>query len=510
MSDPPPTHRARVLGYAATVFLSSAILLVLEIVAGRLIAPYVGVSLYTWTSIIGVILAGLSLGNWLGGVWADRGATSRTAGLVIAGGGVYCIFSLALVSWAGTLVQARDMSLLGASFTLAAVLFLVPALLIGVVTPLLTTLALRLDPRPGHVVGRMNALAAVGSILGTFAAGYVLVQALGSRNLVLGCGLALLLLALPYLRGVRPVGALALTLAALGSGALMWKTNGLTSSCQRESAYFCIRVDDQSAEAPFGEARGLVLDHLLHGINHVEMPELLIAPYVHGLDELAHTQFARRYEQGLDWFFLGGGAYTQPRAVRALSPASRVTVAELDPAVTETARDELAVSLDGIRVLHQDARLALARQPKGSLDLVIGDVFHDVAVPYHLTTREFAAQIHERLRPGGLYAMNIVDAFPDPRLLKSIVATLRTVFQQVDVWMDGPPLANRITFIVTASDAPPLPNEIGARTGPARTWVRVTDMLDRFGMPMDKVPVLTDDYAPVEQLIADLLTGSGG
>lgn len=510
MSDSTVTaHRARVLGYAATVFLSSAILLVLEIVAGRLIAPYVGVSLYTWTSIIGVILAGLSLGNWLGGLWADRGATDRAAGFVLAAGGVYCILSLTIATWAGRLVQAEDMTLLGASFALAAVLFLIPALLIGVVTPLLTTLTLRLDPRPGHVVGRMNALAAIGSILGTFATGYVLVQTFGSRALVLGCGLALLLLAFPYLRGVRPVAGITIGLAALASGALMWRAGGLESSCQTESAYFCIRVEDLSAEAPAGEARGLVLDHLLHGINHMEMPELLIAPYVHGLDELAHAQFGERYEQGLDWFFLGGGAYTQPRAVRVLSPASRVTVAELDPAVTETARDELAVDLDGIRGLHQDARLALARQPTGGLDLVIGDVFHDVAVPYHLTTREFAAQIRERLRPGGLYAMNLVDAFPDPRLLKSVVATLRQVFQQVDVWMDGPPQADRITFILTASDAPPLPDEIPARTGPARTWLRVTDMLDRFGVTMDRVPVLTDDYAPVEQLIADLLIGSG-
>jgi len=167
-----------------------------------------------------------------------------------------------------------------------------------------------------------------------------------------------------------------------------------------------------------------------------------------------------------------------PRRLYSFSPSAPTidlpTSAELDPAVTETARDELAVDLDGIRVLHQEARLALGKLAPGSLDLVIGDVFHDVAVPYHLTTRELATQIRERLGAGGLYAMNPVDAFPDPRLLKSVVATLRQVFRQVDLWMDGPPLANRITFIVTASDAPPLPDEIPARTGPARSWSRVT------------------------------------
>ncbi|MGB5832134.1 MAG: fused MFS/spermidine synthase, partial [Thiohalocapsa sp.] len=96
-----PPRRGVLAGYAVTVFLSSALLLVLEIVAGRLIAPYVGVSLYTWTSVIGVILAGLSLGNWIGGVWADRGGNGRSVGLVLAGAGVYCILSLGLVDALG-------------------------------------------------------------------------------------------------------------------------------------------------------------------------------------------------------------------------------------------------------------------------------------------------------------------------------------------------------------------------------------------------------------------------
>jgi len=92
-----PDNRRLVYGYAFTVFLSSALLLVLEIVAGRLVAPYVGVSLYTWTSIIGVILAGLSVGNWVGGIWADRGGSGRSVGLVLAAGGIYCLLSLAIL-----------------------------------------------------------------------------------------------------------------------------------------------------------------------------------------------------------------------------------------------------------------------------------------------------------------------------------------------------------------------------------------------------------------------------
>ncbi len=150
------------------------------------VAPYIGVSLYTWTSIIGVILAGLSVGNWAGGIRADRGGNARDAGLALALSGIYCLLSLPALDLLGNVVQQHDFTLLGASFLFAAGLFFIPAALIGVVSPLLTTLALRLDPRAGHVVGRMHALAAIGSIAGTFVTGYWLVQSFGTRSLS-GC-----------------------------------------------------------------------------------------------------------------------------------------------------------------------------------------------------------------------------------------------------------------------------------------------------------------------------------
>jgi predicted membrane-bound spermidine synthase len=504
-----PLERRVLAGYAATVFISSALLLVLEIVAGRLVAPYVGVSLYTWTSIIGVILAGLSLGNWLGGVWADNGATGRSVGWVLAAGGLYCIASLALLSPLGAAVQQQGLTLLAASFTFAAVLFFVPAALIGIVTPLLTTLALRLDARAGHVVGRMHALAAVGSIAGTFAAGYWLVQRFGTRAVVLATGLALLALALPFLRRApRPALAL-LLVAVLGSLGLMGAAAGLRSSCDRESAYFCIRVVEQPEVAPPGAARGMVLDHLLHGINHLTEPDLLIAPYVHGLDELAYAYFLGAYDDGLDWFFAGGGAYSQPRALAALSPASSISVAELDPMVTLTAAESLGLEPAAMHIEHRDARLALAGSQR-RFDVIVGDVFHDVAIPYHLVTAEFAALVRARLTADGLYLMNVVDAFPDPRLIKAITKTLQLEFRHVDIWMDRVPQDPRVTFIISAGNGPRLPKTVPARRGFQRAWSRMTEDIMAFGTPPADIPVLSDDHAPVERLIAQLLLGKDG
>jgi predicted membrane-bound spermidine synthase len=508
----PHSDRARrraLRGYALTVFLSSALLLVLEIVAGRLIAPYVGVSLYTWTSIIGVILAGLSLGNWIGGVWADRGGDARAVGWVLATAGGYCLLSLVLLDPLGGALQARGLSLLSTVFLFTAALFFLPAALIGIVTPLLTTLALRLDPRAGHVVGRMHALAAIGSIAGTFATGYWLVQHLGTRGIVLGCGVALLVLALPFLRRVGRAAKIPLALGVvLMLGAILAR-DALRTSCDRESAYFCIRVVEQPEVPPPGSARGLVLDHLLHGINHLSEADLLVAPYVHGLDELVYAHFLGAYDDGLDWFFAGGGAYSQPRAVDALSPESAITVAELDPAVTLTAAESLGLAPEAMTIEHRDARLVLAGTEQ-RFDVIVGDVFHDVAIPFHLVTAEFARLVRERLRPDGLYVMNVVDSFPDPRLVKAIAKTLRTEFRHVDIWMDHVPEAPRFTFIVTAGNGPRLPKTVLARRGFERAWSRMTEDLMAFGTPPEALPLLTDDYAPVERLIAGLLIGREG
>lgn len=499
-------NRLLLIGFSLTVFLSSAALLVLEILAGRLLAPHIGVSLYTWTSIIGVILAGLSLGNWVGGVWADRGAGGRAAGLAMALAGVYAMLALPLMDLLAAALQSREVGLLASSFIFASTLFMPPAVAIGIVTPLLTTRALDLDPRAGHVVGRMHALAAIGSIVGAFATGYWLVQSFGSRAILFGTGVGLVLLAAPYLWRARPPLLAALVIAVLSSGALTLSRHGLQGACDRESGYFCIRVVDRSGDAPFGQARGMVLDHLLHGINHESEPRMMIAPYVHAIDEIAFDRFGERYAAGLDWFFLGGGSYTHPRAVQALSPDSRITVAEIDPEVTLTAVEKLFLEPERMRILHQDGRRALVAE-SGPFDIVVGDVFHDVAIPEHLVTREFAELVRERLRPDGMYLMNVVDAFPDPRLVRTIAKTLGEVFSHVDLWMDGVPGAERVTFVLSATNGERPPATVQARLGFERTWFRVTEKLMGLGAPVDELPLLSDDYAPVERLIAGLLLG---
>jgi spermidine synthase len=495
--------------YGLIVFLSSAVVMILEITAGRLIAPYVGVSLYSWTSIIGVVLAGLSLGNWAGGVWVDAGGGDREAGLALAAAAVATLGVVLMLTLVAPAVQAQPLGLMTASFLLALGLFFVPATCLGLVAPMLTTLALRRDPRAGRVVGRMHALAALGSIVGTFAAGFVLIQYFGTRAVIVGAGAGLLALSLPLLWASRGVAVAMLFLAMLVL-AVGTVRQGLATPCDEESQYYCIRVVDFSGAPLLGETRTLVLDHLIHGISHGPDGTLLFAPYAHLMDELIRQHLGPR-AGAASYFFAGGGSYSQPRATVTAFPDARVVVAELDPAVTRVAEESLFLAGDEVTVMHTDARLALSAAAPGTFEVVVGDVFHDVALPYHLTTVEYAALVRSRLKMNGIYVLNVVDVFPDARLVKSIMKTLAVEFRQVDVWLEGIPGGqSRVTYVISATDGPEPPLQLASAHGLARTWYRVTEPMVKSGTPMSALPVLTDDFVPVERLVSSLLIGVAG
>lgn len=508
--------RRRITLYATIVFVSSALLLLLEIVAARLIAPYVGVSLYTWSAVIGIVLAGLSIGNAIGGAWADRRATAGGAGAVLMAAGLSALMIPWLLLLAARTLQQLELSILLTSLSLVLVLFLVPAILIGIVTPLLTTLALSHSSRTGHIVGMMHALGATGSIIGTFAAAWWLIPALGSRNVVLTSGLLLLLSGLlliwpPATRRDRAITVTAVVAATgLGVGTLL--NPALASPCDRESSYFCIRTIDEGVHPDLGQARSLVLDHLLHGTNVENDGTYLSAPYVQLMQELMCRH--HHDKASLSAFFIGGGAYTQPRAFWLADMPVDITVAELDPTVTEVARETLFLDDSDMHVIHGDARVVLNTLPQGErFDIIVGDAFHDVSVPYHLVTREFAQLLERRLHDDGVYVLNLVDTYPDGRLVRALHRTLASVFEYVDVWLHKVPQGSaRVTYVLSASNAPTelaRTKRLHAVTRPLRSWTRVTDKLasdpDTHG-----IPVLTDDNAPVEQLISTLFTTGMG
>src|SRR3982075_1284296 len=230
------------------VFVSSCCTLILELVAGRILAPFIGVSLYTWTSIIGVVLAGISLGNYLGGRIADRWPQRRTLGILLAAGGLASLAILPLINIAtaiptaelidannrlgGALTVDRAALLILRIVVITTLIFFPPSFILGMVSPVVIKLTLRDLAHSGGLVGKVYALSTLGSIVGTFATGFVLVQLSGTRMIVLGVGIVLLLMAALFGDLLR-VGRAA---APLGVGLLLV---GLLVPARNVKAYGC-------------------------------------------------------------------------------------------------------------------------------------------------------------------------------------------------------------------------------------------------------------------------------
>ncbi|GAB4260604.1 MAG: hypothetical protein Kow0013_04260 [Pararhodobacter sp.] len=486
----------------ATVAAAS---LVVEIVAGRMLAPYVGMSLYTWTSVIAVVLAGFSAGHWIGGRLAEgtpeRALRANGWALVLAatttGGAVF-----ALRGASGPVIATLE-NPLAAIVTLSLLVFFLPSLFAGIPAPILSMIAVQAHPdRKGRALGAMFAAGAWGAILGTLAAGFLFISWLGSVGTLAVVTVVYAVLGLQSLMaagGLRDLGAG--VLAALLPGGLAACALTLPNPCTVESDYFCIRVIDATDDPRF-PVRMMVLDHLVHGIADATEPTAMLNPHVMMLDGLSRL----RMEGRAAWsaFFIGGGSYTVPRAWAAMDLPVAVTVAEVDPSVTQVAQEHFWYAPGDHRIVHADARQTLQREDT-TYDVIVGDAFSDIAVPQHLITREFFELVDSRLNPGGVYLMNVIDHTDRLDVLASLVRTARTVWPSVEVWADPAhdPRVTRRVFILLAGETRSPRTRIHHDGPLPADAVRVSAAsLDRILEARDPV-LFTDDYAPIDRLLGD-------
>ena len=482
----------------ALAFVTAGSVLIMEIVASRLLAPYVGVTLQTYTAIIGTVLAGISAGAFTGGRLADRVPPSRVLGPVIVVGGAFVLFALPMLRIVGHWSDSGGS--LGAVL-LAGGAFLLPAATLSMVSPLLIKLSMTSLATAGAAVGRVEASGTAGAIFGTFFAGFVLVARLGSNSILVAEGISLCVLGvvvhlLLNRRASRPLVA-ALVFAGMGLGSSQFRSQ----LCAYETRYFCVNIQADGGR-PGG--RLLFLDQLMHSYVDLDDPTYLAFEYVQGI--VAGIE-AVRPAGPVRAVHVGGGGFTVPQYLRETRPGSVNVVIERDAGLVKLDEEHLGlVQGNGLSAVSGDGRVVLAEQSAGDWDVVVGDAFSGEAVPWHLATREFTVTIHDRLRPGGLYALNVIDSPPKPgepgRFIRAEMATVASVFRHVAVATSDVAWTGQFgdNFVVYASDEP-LP--LAAIT--ANLEARGTGWNVHAGADLTRwigdAQVLTDEFAPVDQLL---------
>jgi spermidine synthase len=417
-----------------------------------------------------------------------------------------------------------------------ALVFFLPAVFLGTVPPVVAAAVVAGSDSRGSKLGELYAAGASGSIAGTFLTGYFLVDWFGSRASICGVSILLASLSLACSVGTGKSVAPALWLAlacSLGlvatSEDVMLRSIGETISLRPrvsglvysdESSFYAIQVRDVGDP---GETRVLQLDHLIHSYVRLGQPDDFGYPY----ENIYASVVKRLYPttDGVRTLFLGGGGFVLPRYIEQEYPTASIDVVEIDPAVVSAARAALGLPPETgsrINITIADARVFVADQlasPQDArrYDVVFGDVFQDLAVPFHLTTQEFAQMVRSLVgAKNGVYLANVIDINEEPhgRFLGAFVATLSRVFQNVYVFAAAPGTAAgaRDTFVCVASDRTlklqaPRSRVHGAALDPLPiAWSESGETNNRFREILKRAAGihLTDDYAPVEQLLASV------
>ena len=221
-----------------------------------------------------MILAGISLGNWLGGMLADRAASRALLGLILLAGAAATLLILPLAQLAPDWVG--QVPLLLRIVLLTGMLFLAPALILGMVSPMVVKLTLSDISVTGNVVGRIYAVSTAGAIVGVFLTGFVLIQALGSRETLLILAVFTAVMAVGTGRLWHIPGRLLAGILLLGAlGVFAWSQQSLTSGCVAESNYYCIKVWERELEGN-EPVRVLALDRLVHSYSRPMTPRTCI------------------------------------------------------------------------------------------------------------------------------------------------------------------------------------------------------------------------------------------
>ena len=476
----------------ALVFATSAAVLVLEILAGRLLAPYIGVTLETTTGIIGVVLAAISTGAWAGGRLSDATDPRRLIGPLLVAGGAAALLVVPLVRLLGPSADGSA----GSIVVLAAGAFFLPAALLSAVAPAVVKLQVRDLTTTGTTVGNLSALGTAGAILGTFVTGFLLVATSPVRLIVTGLGVVTVMAGavLTVVLGRRPPAgpaAVAVVLAVVGGGLAV----AVPERCPDTSVYYCARVERDPGRS---SGRVLRLDTLRHSYVDLDDPTHL---------EFSYTRSFAALVDGLppgplSALHIGGGGFTMPRWLAATRPGSTSVVLELDPALVSLARSELGLRTGpDLRVVEGDGRLSIARQPTDAFDLVVGDAFGGISVPWHLATREVVVEVQRVLRPTGIYVLNVID-HPPQGFLKAEAATLAAVFAHVGLVATGEQVEGKEggNHVLVASDTP-----IDLAGLERRLADRPDPQVAVGGRQLEQLvggaDVLTDDFAPVDQLL---------
>lgn len=481
-----------------TVFICGAVVMTYEIIGSRVVSPFIGASTYVWTSLIGVILGSLSLGYWLGGRMADRKPDIRVlASVIFIAGGLISLtvlikeIVLSMIASAPVGIELRSV--------IAALLLFAPAsVCLGFVPPYVVKLRMLSLEDAGKTVGRLYALSTVGSIFGTFAAGFVLIPFVGSVRTLYGISALLIVLSLvlvPFAISRAKIAVIIVFGFSIVSNEistiLLRQSNDLHDIDTEYSRVQVFRTTDPETGKPI---QALATDP------YFTQSAMFFDSEDHVFDYSRYYHLARHFKPDFrDVLVIGGAGYTVPKDFLRRYEQVNIDVVEIDPQMTQIAERFFKLEQNArLNITHEDGRTFLRRSDPANYDAIMMDAFGSLfSVPYHLTTVEAVREMRRNLREDGVVIFNLGSSIEGPasRFLHAELATYRAVFPNVYLFKVNTEYPDErlqnLMIVATASPSAP------ALTSPDP---EIASLLAHV-YPIEPHPdaqIITDDLAPVE------------
>ena len=480
------------------MFVCGALVMIFEIIGSRIVSPFIGTSTYVWTSLIGVILGALSLGYWLGGRIADRRPDPTVLASVILLAGALIGFTVLIKDVFLSAVASVQTGLELKAVIASIVLFGPASVCLGIVTPFTVRLKMTSLDTTGRTVGRLYALSTIGSIIGTFAAGFFLIPFVGSvRTLYLIAGSLLVLAVLIAPLGLTSKNIAAVMLLALGIGAseaAIYLLRQNSDLYDIDTEYSRVQVFRSRDPETGRSIRALATDpYFVQSAAFLESDELVL-----GYSRFYHL--IRHFRPSFDkTLIIGGAGYSFPKEYLKTYPEADLDVVEIDPGMTRIAREFFGLRDEArLRIIHEDARMFINRAQSAHYDAVLMDAFGSLfSVPHHLTTVEAVREIHRILNENGVVVFNLGSSITGPSsgFLQAELKTYRAVFPHVYLFKVRHDYTDdRLqNLIIVAS-------KTGRPAGMTSDDPQITGLLSRLytgDVPLDE-NILADDLAPVE------------
>jgi len=485
-----------------TVFTTGAVVMILELSGSRVLGPYFGNSVYIWTSLIGIILGSLSIGYWWGGRLADKHPSFKFLSMIILGAAV-CV---GLITIGKEVVlqfikqSIWDMRI--AAVVATTVLFAPPGILLGMVSPYAVRLKMSGVKTSGQTVGNLYAISTVGSIVGTFLTGFLLLALMGITKLLFALALLLVLLSLVVYSGQYRAAKIGL--------ALMFSAAAIVSH-QKSLA----RAHNGFIDVDSDYSRIWVVDGFDPRVRRMTR-SMMTDPYggqsvvfIDDLDDL-YADYMRFYRLANHFntnmrraLTIGGAGYAQPRDFLRLNPNAKLDVVEIDPKFTQLAKKYFGLKEHpNLTIYHEDARTYLDRTTQ-RYDAVIVDAFQSTFTPpFQLSTVEAVRLYANVLSEDGVLLLNMVSSIEGDtgKFFRAQLATYKKVFPQVHVLavMDKENSHAWQSLLLVASKS----DKNLSFTSENPEYQRYLNQIWNAQVT-DDMPILTDDYVPVEHLLLD-------